>query len=145
MRKTKLNDELRESIIKDIELGLNYKDVCKLHSISEDSFYDWIKRGLKDSQDGKKTVFSVFSESVEAAKLKLKKLCLRVINADLKITNAKTAIWVLQTKYKKEYGNLATGDDEDEVIVNENVDKSLTSLKELKNTISKLRENNANK
>lgn len=143
--KTKLNDKLRESIIKDIKLGLNYKDVCKLNSISEDSFYEWIKRGLKDSQDGKKTVFSEFSESVEAAKLELKRLCLRVITADLKITNAKTAIWVLQTKYKKEYGNLATGDDEDEIVVNDNIGKSLTSLKELKGTILKMRESNVDK
>jgi len=147
--KTKLTNELLQKMIEDIELGLNYKDVCKLNLISEDSFYEWVRRGAKDLREQKKTIFSEFSESFEAARLKLKKTCLEAISKDILdsskgISDTKTAIWYLQTKYKKEYGSLATGDADDLILVNQNIDKSLTPLNELKEQIKKLRESNAN-
>jgi len=63
-RDTKLSHELQERIAASLEAGVPVKHAAPMHGISEQTFYDWMKRG----EDEENTIFSDFSERVSRAR-----------------------------------------------------------------------------
>lgn len=62
---TKFSDERCAAILKSISNRVPYKLAAQANGICEDTLYDWLKRGLNDSEAGKDTKHARFSESLK--------------------------------------------------------------------------------
>ena len=89
-RKTKLTPEMKEDIRRKLELGLNYKDVCKAVCISEETFNTWRKTKPE------------FSELVDKANAKVKEISLASIRRG-EIRDWRAAAWRLERRFPEEY------------------------------------------
>ena len=64
-RNTKLTEQLSAEICNDIKAGVPFKHAAISHGVTEQTFYNWYKKG-KEAQ--RKTKFRDFYEAVEEAK-----------------------------------------------------------------------------
>nr|WP_302577926.1 hypothetical protein [Methanobrevibacter arboriphilus] len=98
MAKSKLTDKIQEKIIIAIENGANFKDAAVYNGITEQTFYNWLKRG-KESKKGK---YKDFYEKMKEAKIKNKMFHIKNINVAGK-KDWKASAWRLERMYPEEY------------------------------------------
>lgn len=101
-RETKLNKEMIDEIVGYIELGFTIKDTCEAVGISKDTFFEWKKQGKKDKENGIKSLFSEFSDSIKKGKHKIKQLMLsKIVQAANENWNA--AAWWVERNFPEDY------------------------------------------
>lgn len=68
-RPSKLDINLINTICKVLKTGATDKLACGGAGISQETFIQYRTKGEQDTKNGKKTIYSVFSESIKRAKL----------------------------------------------------------------------------
>ena len=81
--------------------GISIESVAALSGISPRSYYDWIKQGKQDIENGVESVHAVFAESVQGAIAEVEERML----AQAIGTDEIGARWYLSRKMRKEYGD----------------------------------------
>lgn len=101
-RETKLNREMIAEIANYIELGFTIKDTCEAVGIEQSTFFNWKNQGKRDKENGIKSEFLEFLESIKKGKHKIKQLMLsKIVQAADENWNA--AAWWLERKYPENY------------------------------------------
>lgn len=127
----KFDTNMVEEVCKYIQLGLTYRDACKICRISEATFYLWQKKG----RDGE-AEYAEFFESLERAKITGKAALLQRILAASKKSWIPAA-WLLERRYPDEFGRgylkNTNEEDEDEENLHElKLDTSALTTEQLK-------------
>ena len=103
-RKTKLTPELQETILKIIRAG-NYALVaCQAVGINQDTYYTWLKRGKKDLEDNKTTIYSEFSESIERASAIAEASHVGNVATSASNGDVNSSKWFLERKHPERWG-----------------------------------------
>lgn len=101
-RETKLNKEMIAEIANYIELGFTAKDTCEAVGISQETFFRWKKQGKRDKENGIKSEFYEFYESIKKGKHKIKQLMLsKIVQAADENWNA--AAWWVERNFPEDY------------------------------------------
>jgi hypothetical protein len=104
-RETKFNEEIREEILSYLKLGFTIKDTCEAVNISTETFFQWKKQGKTDKNNGIKSDFSDFSDSIKTAKHSVKKFMLsKIVQAAKENWNA--AAWWVERNFPEDYSKL---------------------------------------
>lgn len=101
-RETKLNKEMIEKIARYIELGFTIKDTCEAVGINKDTFFEWKRQGKSDKENGIKSDFSDFSDSIKKSKHSIKELMLSKIVQTAK-EKWEAAAWWLERNFPEDY------------------------------------------
>jgi hypothetical protein len=104
MAKTKLTPDLSQKILNLVKMGNTVTIAVDVVGISRETYYAWIKRGKKDKEAGKKTIFSDFSDEVERAPSFTFAFHVGRIYEDAKI-NANSSKWWLEKKHPDQFGS----------------------------------------
>ena len=85
-----------------IELGFTIKDTCEAVGIMKSTFFDWRSQGKRDRENGIKSLFSEFSDSIKKGKHKIKQLMLsKIVQAANENWNA--AAWWVERNFPEDY------------------------------------------
>ncbi len=101
-RKTKLNSETQDRILKAISLGLTYKDAAQFAGIGETTFYEWKKKG-ENASAGK---FREFWEALKKAEVEGENVLLQRINDAATGKNSKKKTKTIYDKEGKAIGKV---------------------------------------
>ena len=100
MRKTKLTPDIQKKIGDNITLGMPIKFAAEAAGITEQTFYNWLKRGENESK-GK---FFEFAEHIKACKAKAVQLHLKLITKAASEGTWQASAWLLERRYPEEFG-----------------------------------------
>lgn len=101
-RETKLNKEMIAEISSYIELGFTIKDTCEAVGIEQSTFFNWKNQGKLDKENGIKSEFLEFLESIKKGKHKIKQLMLsKIVQAANENWNA--AAWWVERNFPEDY------------------------------------------
>ena len=100
-RPTILNQQVINKVVENTLKGISIESICALSGISPRSYYDWIKQGKQDIEDGVESVHALFAESVQAAIAEVEERML----AQAIGTDEIGARWYLSRKMRKDYGD----------------------------------------
>lgn len=89
-RKPMLTEKMKHDIRKKIEIGLNYKDVCKAVGIVESTFFRW------------KSENEEFCKLVEQANIKVKEISLASVRRG-ELNDWRAGAWRLERRFPEEY------------------------------------------
>lgn len=96
-RPTKLTPELRDSIVSAIEDGNVVETACEAYGVSEDSFYEWMRRGKEEPG----TAFSEFSDSVMKARGRAEMAAVSCLRVGM-TTDPRFAVeWLKRARHKR--------------------------------------------
>jgi len=101
-RETKLNKEMIDEITGFIELGFTIKDTCEAVGIEQSTFFNWKNQGKRDRENGIKSEFLEFLESIKKGKHKIKQLMLsKIVQAANE--NWSAAAWWVERNFPEDY------------------------------------------
>ncbi|MFA6728968.1 MAG: hypothetical protein WCS17_12265 [Prevotella sp.] len=100
MRKTKLTPQLQEQIGNNITLGMPLKFAAEAVGITEQTFYNWLKRGETES----KGQFFEFNEHVKECQAKAVQLHLKLITKAASEGSWQASAWILERRHPSEFG-----------------------------------------
>lgn len=106
-RKSKLTPENHKQIVDAIKIGNNVTAVVDYIGISRETYYEWIRRGIKDQEAGRTTIYSEFADEVERAPAFAEVYHVQNIYKAAK-TNPYFSKWWLEHKRPREYSAHAT-------------------------------------
>ena len=106
-RKSKLTAEVHKQIVDAIKVGNNVTAVVDYIGISRETYYEWIRRGIKEREAGKTTVYSAFADEVERAPAFAEVFHVQNIYKASK-TNPYFSKWWLEHKRPMEYSSHST-------------------------------------
>ena len=101
-RPTKLNDETQNRIVTALLRGNYQETAARYAGINVDTFYEWMKRGREEPG----TIYSEFSEAVEAAKAAAEVRDVTLIDRAAEEGSWQAAAWKLERKYPHRWGRL---------------------------------------
>ena len=113
-RKSKLTEEVHKQIVDAIKVGNNVTAVVDYIGISRETYYEWIRRGIKEREAGKTTIYSAFADEVERAPAFAEVFHVQNIYKAAK-TNPYFSKWWLEHKRPREYSSHSTV----EVLIND--------------------------
>lgn len=103
-RKLKLNQEFIDKAVTYLLDGNYIVIVCKLMGVSENAWYSWINQGIKDIEDGKKSIFTKFYDAILGAEAQAEADFVKTIKT-ASLTDAKHAQWWLTHKAKERWAD----------------------------------------
>lgn len=111
-RPTKLDQNKIKEICELLSAGNYIEPSCAYAGINKVSFYNWLKRGRREKEEGKKTQYVEFLNAVEKA---LAEGELRHVNNIAKHakTSWQASAWMLERKNHKQWGRKETIKNED--------------------------------
>ena len=101
-RETKLNKEIIEEILSYLKLGFSVNDTCEAVGITKQTFFRWKKQGKADKENGIKSDFCDFCDSIKTAKHSVKKFMLSKIVQTAK-EKWEAAAWWLERNFPEDY------------------------------------------
>lgn len=102
-RPLKLNETIKDALIKCIRAGLSYKRAADFCGISEQSFIDYRRQGQRDSEAERKSICSELFEGIKKAEAEAILLRLKNIQ-DASKEHWQASAWFLERKYPDEWG-----------------------------------------
>jgi hypothetical protein len=96
----KFSKETCETIYDLVSKGYTYKDICAVCDITEQTFYNWVKRGKK-AKSGKYRAF--FIELEKAKALRKNNLVQELIDMGRSRDDWKALAWILERGYGDEF------------------------------------------
>ena len=96
-RKTKLEDDIQQRLIKAIQRGLSIADACEYSGISERTYYYWIKKDpltIENPEEQKK--FLQFLQNIKKAQSECQMYCLDFIMKD---KSWQSKAWLLERRF----------------------------------------------
>jgi hypothetical protein len=103
-RKTKLTPEIQKTILDIIRAGNYAKVACEAAGINSDTYYEWLNRGKKDKEAGKRTIFSDFSEEIMRSAAIAEAANVARIRQAADAGTWQAAAWFLERKYGDRWG-----------------------------------------
>ncbi|HEY9772126.1 MAG TPA: hypothetical protein V6C71_27080 [Coleofasciculaceae cyanobacterium] len=104
-RQTKLTETVKQTIIDNIEQGLNYESACLGANVSYSTFREWMRRGTDtDSNRQSNELYAEFAEDVNRAVATSEINLIRSINQAAK-TDWKAAAWILERRFPQHWSN----------------------------------------
>lgn len=100
MPKFKLTHQLQEQIGNNITLGMPLKFAAEAVGITEQTFYNWLKRGEAES----KGQFHDFAEYMKACQAKAVQLHLKLITKAATEGSWQASAWILERRHPEEFG-----------------------------------------
>jgi transposase len=100
MAKLKLTPQLQEQIGNNITLGMPLKFAAEAAGITEQTFYNWLKKGETET----KGQFYEFAEHVKACKAKAVQLHLKLITKAATEGTWQASAWILERRFPEEFG-----------------------------------------
>ncbi len=100
-RPHKLTPERQAAIFQDIADGIPYQLAAESNGIAEDTLYEWINRGMRDSQLDQDTVFSRFSEGLKMIEKKRINAHMQMISQSPERWQAHA--WLLERRWWKHF------------------------------------------
>lgn len=101
MRK-KLTNNVIESICASIRSGSYVGAACGRARVSKRSFYDWRKRGEKEREDGKSTVYTRFVDALEHAEADNEVMLVEAISTH---DDWRAKMEILKRRYPERWGD----------------------------------------
>jgi transposase len=103
--KSKLNPEMIEKLCKAVFEGNYMQTACRLAGISEPAFYQWIKNGEKDIQEGTNSIFTDLVKAIKKAESEAEaKMIQVVISNAVESKNWVSAMTYLERRYPERWG-----------------------------------------
>lgn len=113
-RPTKLDNDKILQAVKLIRGGCFNSTVAHFLGISDRTFYNWVKQGRQDQEDGKNTAARRFFEEVKRAEASAEASAIMgILRAGKKQWQA--LAWYLERKYPDRWGQKKRGDDPEDV------------------------------
>lgn len=100
MAKTKLTHELQKKIGDNITLGMPLKFAAEAVGITEQTFYNWLRRGETES----KGQFFEFAEHVKECQAKAVQLHLKLITKAASEGSWQASAWILERRHSEFFG-----------------------------------------
>lgn len=106
MKTKRITHQLITSVVKSIEGGLTNKEACYIHSISETTFYRWLKdaEAVRDTDADDLTQYQKlcvkFCESIKRAKISRKQKRIELLEAS---ESPVALIFLLKNEYPREF------------------------------------------
>jgi len=104
MAKSKLNREIIEHVRKLASLGVDVKTITDALNISRQTFYDWLNRGERDAQEGKRTLYADFFDAYKKAQAEAIIRNVALILEAAKNGNWQAAAWFLERRMPEVWG-----------------------------------------
>jgi hypothetical protein len=99
----KLNEEMIEKARKYISEGHYANVVCNFMGIGETAYYDYLKKGKADEEEGKDTIFSKFSKAIKEAESTAEMRHLQNILKTADDGTWQASAWYLERKHKNRW------------------------------------------
>jgi hypothetical protein len=91
--------------IEQLIIAGNYAVIaCASVGISQASYYYWQQRGREDRKNGKKSIYSDFSETIEKAEAIAESNAIIRVDKSARGGNVESAKWFLERKFYKRWG-----------------------------------------
>ena len=104
-RHTKLTETVKQTIIDNIEHGLNYESACLGANVSYSTFREWMRRGTdSDGNRQSNELYAAFAEDVNRAVVQSEINLIKSINEAAK-TDWKAAAWILERRFPQHWSN----------------------------------------
>jgi transposase len=101
-RQTKLTPEVQDRIVAALRAGNYQETAARYAGISEDTFYEWLKRGKEEPG----SAYSEFSEAVEKAKADAEVRDVALIDKAAHDGSWQAAAWKLERKFPNKWGRV---------------------------------------
>lgn len=104
MKKCKCTPELIEKMKENVKLGFTYSALSLSLCISEDSLYNWIRKGRDDKQQPYVNFYAALKET----EAELLKECLDQLKLSMRQGNIESTKWLLERRFSSDgYGKQA--------------------------------------
>lgn len=104
-RQTKLTETVKQTIIDNIEQGLNYESACLSANVSYSTFREWMRRGTDtDGNRQSNELYAEFAEDVNRAVARSEMNLLEGIRRAAE-TDWKAAAWILERRFPQHWSN----------------------------------------
>jgi len=101
-RQSKLTQEVQDRIVAALRAGNYQETAARYAGISEDTFYEWLKRGKEEPG----SAYSEFSEAVEKAKADAEVRDVALIDKAAHDGSWQAAAWKLERKFPNKWGRV---------------------------------------
>lgn len=88
-----------------IQMGMTDSFACDYGGIGTTSFYEYLARAEKDFAIGKESIYTEFANKVKKARADFQMAHLATITKATKEGTWQASAWLLERRFKKEFGN----------------------------------------
>ena len=99
-------------LLEGLKLGMPVKHACDSAGISESGFYKYLQKAEKDIEDGKRTKYVAFLESVKKAKSEFIRNNMAIIQRSAVKGNWQASAWLLERRCPDDFGLRAPANQE---------------------------------
>ena len=98
-RKTKLNPEIQQRVVRGLGLGLTYDHAAAYAGIDRATFYRWLARGRRDADNGEESIFREFSDAVKESEGMAAAQCMARIVKAADGGTWQASAWILERRF----------------------------------------------
>lgn len=107
-RHIKLTGELIKKMGKYTEIGIYISTICRCFGIGRTTYYRWIKRGRRDEEMERDSLFLEFWNTIKRAEAKAELDILATVMAEAYRGNWKVAMWFLERRFPERWARKVT-------------------------------------
>lgn len=96
-----------EAVLNAISMGMTDSFACDYGGIAQSSFYEYLARAEQDFAESKTTIYTEFSEKVKKARADFQMKHLVNITKASEEGTWQSSAWLLERRFRKEFGNSA--------------------------------------